>query len=339
MRRAPARILSGAIAATLFFAAPVFANDSSAELGAGGLVLTRNADIQMRSEDLYISAELVRVKYVFVNRASRDITIHVAFPMPDVAGSEEPLAIPTEEPENLLAFRTVVNGRPVVAQVEQKVFVGNTEYTQLLRSLGIPLAPHLESTGKALDKLPRSKWEELEKLEIVEIMEYDQGKGMEKHATPRWTVKTTWFWEQTFPANAETHVQHEYKPATGASAGTSLGQPRVVREDWYRNYQRKYCMDKDFLNTISRARAAAKLEFGAPFTEQRISYILKTGANWAGPIVDFRLVVDKGAPKNVVSFCGQGVKKISPTQFEIRRSNFTPTEDFHVLIMRPLEER
>ena len=121
MRRVPASLLSGAMAATLLFAAPGSANDSSAELGAGGLVLTRNAAIQMRSEDLYISADLVRVKYVFVNRANRDITIHVAFPMPDVAGSEEPLSIPTEEPENLLAFRTVVNGRPVVAQVHADI--------------------------------------------------------------------------------------------------------------------------------------------------------------------------------------------------------------------------
>ncbi len=328
-----------ALALSALSAAPLLANDSSAELGAGGLVLTRNDDIEMRSEDLFISAGQVRVNYVFFNRASRDVTIHVAFPMPDVTGSEEPLSIPTEEPENILAFRTLVNGKPVVAKVEQKVFVNNVDHTALLRSLNIPLAPHLESTGKEIEKLPRSKWEELEKLEIVEIMEYDQGKGMEKHPTPRWTLKTTWYWEQTFPANAETRVEHSYKPATGESAGTSLGWPGQVKEDWFKTYQQKYCMDRDFLNTMSRTRAAAKLEFGAPFTEQRISYILRTGANWAGPIRDFRLVIDKGAPKNVVSFCGQGVKKISATQFEIRRQNFTPTEDFHVLIMRPTENR
>ena len=35
------------------------------------------------------------------------------------------------------------------------------------------------------------------------------------------------------------------------------------------------------------------------------------------PIGRFRLVVDKGAPGNLVSFCGEGVRKISPTRFEM----------------------
>lgn len=319
--------------------APAFANDSSAELGAGGLVLTKNADIEMRSEDLYISAERVRVNYVFFNRANRDITVHVAFPMPDITEEGDPNSVPTEDPTNILAFRTLVNGKPVKADVEQRVFVNAVEHTQLLRSLNIPLAPHLASTEKALQRLPPARLQELEKLKLIEITEYDQGKGMEKHPEPRWTLKTTWFWEQTFAANAETRVEHSYKPATGASAGTSLGSPDQAGEDWFKDYQKKYCMDRDFLNSMDRARRSAKLDFGAPYTEQRVSYILTTGANWAGPIGSFRLVVDKGAAKNVVSFCGQGVKKISPTQFEIRRENFTPTEDFHVLIMRPIANR
>ncbi len=150
---------------------------------------------------------------------------------------------------------------------------------------------------------------------------------MEKHPTPRWTVKTTWYWEQTFPANSETRVEHSYKPATGESAGTSLGWPGQVKEDWFKDYQQKYCLDRDFLNTMSRTRAASKNEFGAPFTEQRISYILKTAPTGRVPIRDFRLVVDKTRP-NVVSFCGQGVKKISATQFEIRRQNFYPDRGF-----------
>ena len=319
---------------------PAFANDSSAELAAGGLVLTKNSDIEMRSEDLYISVDLVRVNYVFVNRSSRDVTIHVAFPMPDVTGiPDELVTIPTDDPSNLLAFRTVVNGKPVAAQVEQKVFLDGVEHTQLLRSLGIPFAPHLESTNKALEKLPRAKWAELAKLGLVDITEYDEGKGLEKHLEPRWTLKTTWFWQQTFPANAETRIEHSYKPAPGGSAGTSLGSPDQDRQDWFKLYQRDYCMDRDFLNAIKRARTAAKAAaedtYMLNYGEQHVSYILTTGANWASPIASFRLVVDKGAPNNLVSFCGEGVKKISPTQFEMRRENFTPERDLHVLIMKP----
>ena len=70
-----------------------------------------------------------------------------------------------------------------------------------------------------------------------------------------------------------------------------------------------------------------------PFYERRIAYVLTTGANWAGPIGDFHLTVDKGAPDSLVSFCADGVKKIGPTLFEVRHANFTPTRDLHVLIL------
>ena len=44
-------------------AAPSFANDSSAAIGLGGLELTRNDAISMDSEDLFLSRQLVTVKY------------------------------------------------------------------------------------------------------------------------------------------------------------------------------------------------------------------------------------------------------------------------------------
>jgi hypothetical protein len=92
----------------------------------------------------------------------------------------------------------------------------------------------------------------------------------------------------------------------------------------------RYCMDKEFLAMVARLRKARVV---APPTW--IDYILTTGSNWAKPIGDFRLVVDKGKPGNLVSFCGEGVKKISPTQFEMRKRNWRPTSDLQVMILEP----
>ena len=48
--------------------------------------------------------------------------------------------------------------------------------------------------------------------------------------------------------------------------------------------------------------------------EQRLDYVLTTGGNWAlGTIGDFKLTIDKGDPENLVSFCGENVKKTGPT--------------------------
>ncbi|NWG75224.1 MAG: DUF4424 domain-containing protein [Rubrivivax sp.] len=317
---------------------PAFGNDSSAELATGGLTLVRNDNIEMHAEDLFISVEEIRVSYRFFNKADKDVTVLVAFPMPDIT-IEDPdamISVPTDDPENILGFKTMVNAKPVQARVEQRVVAGGLDRTELLRSLGIPLAPHLDSTNEALDHLPQANRMDLVKLGLAEIEEYDVGRGMEKHLRARWTLKTTYFWEQTFAAGATTTIEHRYRPSVGGTAQTAIGIPGVAKQEWYADYRHKYCMDRDFLAAVERARKAANTEFGPPFTEERISYILTSGANWAGPIKDFRLVVDKGAPDSLVSFCANGVKKIGPTRFEWRRTDFIPASDLHILILKRL---
>ena len=68
-------------------AAPAFANDSVAELGTGGLILSRTDAVSMLSENLSISPDKVDVDYVFRNQTEADVEAIVAFPMPDIAGS------------------------------------------------------------------------------------------------------------------------------------------------------------------------------------------------------------------------------------------------------------
>jgi hypothetical protein len=103
-------------------------------------------------------------------------------------------------------------------------------------------------------------------------------------------------------------------------------------ESEVQRYKTNYCIGDDFLQSIDRLAGADEAN-KARIVERRISYVLKTGANWAGPIKAFHLVVDKGQPDRIVSFCGDGVKKISPTAFEMRASDFTPTRDLSILIV------
>jgi uncharacterized protein DUF4424 len=318
--------------------APALANDTSAELATGGLLFVQNDNVAMRSEDLSISAKEVYVRYRFYNKAASDVTVLVAFPMPDVRIEEQDqnIALPTEDPVNLLAFVTTINGKQVKTQVEQHVFAAGIDRTQLLVSLGIPLAPHLAATNEALDRLPRDKWDELIRLGLGEIEEYNIGKGMMKHLSARWSLRTTFYWEQTFPAKAETVIEHRYRPSVGGSVQTSLGSPSSVKEAWYDDYKRKYCLDSDFFTSVERLRKAAKSEFGPPYAEQRIDYILRTGANWSGPIGQFHLTVDKGEPGSLVSFCGQGIKKTSDTKFEMTKTDFSPDGDLAVLMLRKM---
>ena len=65
----------------LFFTAvPALANDSTAELETGGLVLRKSSDIEMLSEDLFISTQEIKIHYVFRNNSTTDVSTVIAFP-------------------------------------------------------------------------------------------------------------------------------------------------------------------------------------------------------------------------------------------------------------------
>jgi hypothetical protein len=157
---------------------------------------------------------------------------------------------------------------------------------------------------------------------------------MRKHLGARWALQTTFFWEQTFPAKAETVVELRYKPSIGRTDQTLLGAPNEAKEPWYEEYKDKYCLSYEFLAAVERARKAANSRSAAPFSEQRLDYLYKTWVNGPGsPIKEFRLTVDKGGPENLVSFCGEEAQKISDTQLEMTKSDYSPDGNLAVLFL------
>jgi hypothetical protein len=307
----------------LALTAPAAANDSTAGHDAGGLVLTRSADIDMVSEDLFVSSDRIRVRYVFRNRTPRDVRTTVAFPMPDRDLTEahfRDVAYPQD-------FRTTVDGRSVAMAVERKALLAGADRTAALAQLG--LDP--DSDGKALDARPEAQRAQLLKLGLAVVDEYDDGHGWEKHLVPAWTVKEAWHWEQLFPAGRDLAVEHVYTPGTGGSVGSGLAMAGFRSSPEGRRMIADYCVDVSFLAGVDRLARRA----GGTVPEQRIGYVLTTGRNWRSPIGRFRLVVDKGAPENLVSFCGEEVRKISPTRFEMVKTNWRPQRDLKVLIVLP----
>ncbi len=321
--------LALAAAAALMLTSSALANDSTASMGTGGLVLQRTAGIEMRSEDLYVSAREIQVQYRFFNRTGRDISTIVAFPMPDVTGRpESDIGVSRDDPTQLTPFTTTVEGAQVRTYVEQKAFLGAVEHTATLRGLGIPLAPHLDEASAALARLPAASARRLIAMGLVEDRGYVDGGVAHPDLAPLWTLKTTHYWSQIFPARREIGIDHRYAPASGGSAGSIVGQTDPGYAEMNADYARRYCTDRAFIDAARR-----KTRQGSYLTEIWVDYILTTGANWAEPIGDFRLVVDKGEADNLVSFCGTDVRKIGPTTFEMRRRNFTPTRDLSVLIL------
>jgi len=322
MRRSLAILpaLAAAAAATV-----ALANDGSFELAAGGLVLKQNDSVEMVSEDLYVSTREVRVRYVFRNRTGRDVRTIVGFPLPDRTLPE----FDSDATEWPTGFSTRVDGRPVALQVERRAMVGEVDHAALLTRLGVPLVEGSGAVEAALAALAPADQERLVALGVARHPELAPEAVM-----PAWTVRETWYWEQVFPAGRDVVVEHSYQPATGGIVVAQLADPEHWDSDYAQAAIRRYCVDRRFLDAVRRG--AARAGHGSAYDELRVGYILRTGASWRAPIRDFRLVVDKGDPRNLVSFCGQGVRRIDDRRFEIRRRNWRPDRDLDILVMRPL---
>lgn len=320
-------------AALALSAVPALANDSVAELGTGGLILSRSDAVAMESEDLFISPDKVTVDYVFRNNTDKDVNAVVAFPMPDIEGDPNEMpAIPEAQDDNFLGFQVTIDGVDAKPQLEQKVFALGIDITADLKAQNIPLYPFGDAAKAALAKLPKTVAEDWENRGII-IQDSDADSGAPSYA-PFWQLRSTYWWRSTFPANKAVRVSHRYKPSVGGTSSVSFYYDGKFQGQ-YNVYKTRYCMDDAFENAV---RKAAKSDpDGYPkYFENRIAYILTTGGNWAsGNIANFKLTIDKGNAANLVSFCGDNVRKVGPTAFEMTAKDFYPERDIDILMLVP----
>ncbi len=312
-------------AALPFAVTPAGANDSIAEIGAGGLVLVQADYIRMEKEDLYISPTEVKVDYVFRNTDGKDHTHIVAFPMPDINPvdyMESDNGIPDQNADNFMQFSVTVGGKAIAPELEMRAIVAGIDLTDELRALGLPLNPLSEAARVAVKALPIAKLEELQVMGAVRMQD--------DYIDPSWSLRSTYYWRQTFPAKAAINVSHRYTPAVGGFFFTATS----LDEAYYKD---TYCIDAGTASAL-RKKLAALPEDRRMMMSTSIEYILKTGANWMGPIGDFRMVIDKGRPDAIVSFCEDNVTKIAPTQFEVLKQDFYPEKDLKVLVIRAMDD-
>ena len=288
-----------------------------------------NDAIEMASEDLTISPEQVKVVYQFHNKSEQDQHILVAFPMPDIEGSGDfMVGIPTDDPDNIFGFQTTFDGKPVEAVLHQYAFANNIDYSSQLRKLDVPLAPFGPDTVDALNALSDAAKARLVSEGLVYAMEYDSGAGPQVDYEPIWTLRSTYSWEAVFPAGKSVEVIHTYKPSVGGTVMATFmpmdGDQGGYADEQLVQYQQKFCVDDGLVAAIKKRGRVSDGYTSYPYTEAWISYVWSTGANWRGPVGNFSLTIDKGSVDNLVSFCGEDVKKIGPTTFQMKATDWYP---------------
>jgi hypothetical protein len=241
---------------------PAWANDSTAEMAAGGLTLVKSDGIAMKSEELAISVDEVSVRYVFRNETAAPITTTVAFPLPPWEELEEgeggpDLSIDISA-KNPMGFKVTVDGKPIRYQTK------------------------VQKSGRE--------------------------------------VQTTYYWTQTYPPQRDTLVEHRYRPGAGGFFTPTVEYPNPALE---KELAELYCVGPKLLSAIKQHENFART----------VHYILKSGANWKGPIGRFKLTLKKAHAKDKISLCEPDTRKVSPTTFVVERQDFTPTRDLRILFL------
>lgn len=94
---------------------------------------------------------------------------------------------------------------------------------------------------------------------------------------------------------------------------------------------KSHCVDQNIQKVIHRGES-----YGV---YSGLSYILKTGANWAKSIDRFNVTIERNADE-LLSLCWDGeVKKVSATQFQITEKNFNSKQDLNLIFIQRKNEQ
>ena len=305
------------------------ANDSMGTVSTGGVEYIKNEHIEMQKENLFISQDKIKVEYEYRNLTDKDITEMVLFPLPEVMLGDYGDFADTQR--LIYSFKIFSNGKEIKPTThvraffyetknadneEKKEFVSH-DVTEILRACGLTeeelMEPWLRKSDSADKKILKCQDPRLAKYSY---------KDSEDSQDITWGGQIIYSWQQTFKANSTTQIQHEYVPLVGGG----LGLPELVN---YKEFANTFCIDPAFKKSVK-----AKSQ-GIYYHE--LGYILKTGANWAKPISDFTLTIER--PKTqIVSFCWNGkgeVKKVlqndKVVQYQVKEKNFLPQHNLDVL--------
>jgi len=301
-------------------------NDTFATMGAGGLVPVKTTQVVMQSEDLRISVHRIEIHYVFRNSTEQDIDAVVAFPLPDLSGETlyyVPIRLPDKNSLNFLAFRVSSGGNPIPVEVESRAFLEGRDVTARLGAAGLPAAVLPDPLNVLLMRISPGEREKLVSEGLIE--EVETGKP---GWVSRWAMRIQFYWTQKFPAHQAVELEQTYQPVVGGSY--------ITTNDDGSSAVKPYCGGPDTLRQIAeiKRRFPHSEDGDVILRERTIDYILTTGNNWSGPIRDFHLSVLTDDSDDIPLTCMQGLKRVGPTRYEFRQSDFHPNEELKLMILQ-----
>lgn len=307
----------------IFSIVSAHANDSAVETSVGGLKLRKEHSVLMEKEQLFISRQLVRVKYEFRNTTKEVIVSEVAFPMPTFKYKY------TDGRRDFSDFKAWIDGNPIKVEKEVRAFVKNRDVTEYLRRAKITIETFGDfDPSDGNNEIMRLKPDVRTTLVKVGALKAPNKKDNALDFWPEWKVNIKYHWRQEFPPGTTVRIEHEYKPVAGYMP---------VQVQSFKKQIKDSCIDASTFNEVKR-RVAKTMQkeplsnnyFGVAW----VSYILTTANTWQTPIKDFELLV-QGEKDELLSFCWEGpIEKTNATQYRARKTDFIPSRNLRIYFLR-----
>jgi len=152
----------------------------------GGLHFMRSPDLVIERQDIALNLDKVSVDYVLNNTSNTDIieTLVFSFPMQN-------------------QFAVTVDNQPATYNIVQRAlsFNGN-DVSIILKNLGVAFDP-----VTAMQTIDASSNRESIRNRLISLELLDS-----KDETPKWFLKTFYYWQQRFPARSKVNIKQTYKP-------------------------------------------------------------------------------------------------------------------------------
>jgi hypothetical protein len=328
------------------------ANDSSSLLAAGGLVLTKTDAISIQREDLSIAPAQIRVRYEMRNDRGTPVTLHVAFPSPELpvetpAGMDitdangntiaHMINLPSLQRPNFLNFTVSADGSLLQPALEIRAIApGGRNIAEQLRAIGgwsLVLNPRMFVNEPSPDEQAQGDIgpEILQKLRDLGAVE-----GTDDTYRPTWKTYVTFHWQQTLRPGL-TIIEHAYQPVIGEFLfhcnngkwiGGAVGDPTDMNE--------ADCIEETMDHAM---QILASQDSYGYLSALSLAYVLTTGANWAGPIGIFHLTIDGQNPASrdrpaLMSLCSDvPLQRTAPLHLEGTVQNYIPKHDLRLLMV------
>ncbi len=344
------------------------ANDSSSELGAGGLVLVKTDAITMQREDLSLSLSEVRVRYEMRNDTGKPVTLRVAFPMPEVptmggagldSSSGHNILVQPWRDANFVNFRVIANGEDVKPEKEIRAVLpdGKDVTAEVLAIGGEKLALH--PGWFQTDADPKDEEDPvLDAKAMAHLKEIGALTTQDTVFVLTWHTTVTFHWMQTFQPGV-TVVEHMYRPVLGSHLVDTDG-PTKVRVSGTEDAEATYCIDDPTRRAVAKLLKGPNTAMGT-VSGITLAYIVKTARNWHGPIGTFHLTIqggqgvghatiarnagsaDSGTPEGlanpkqgsqIISLCTDlPIRRTGPLRFEATVNDYVPSDDLNILFV------